>query len=81
MTSGFFRQEADVSAVSDDASWTPGHLAASNGMLECLQLLIQCGIDIEARGGPYHASTLLHEAAHMGHLDCVILLLENGTSI
>ena len=66
--------------ASDDASWTPGHLAASNGKLECLDYLIKCGINIEAKGGPYEASTLLHEAAHAGHTECITLLLTSGMS-
>ena len=74
----FPRSGANISATSDDALWTPGHLAASNGKLECLQFLIEMGIDLEAKGGPYHASTMLHEAAHMGHTDCVKLLLASG---
>ena len=72
------RYGAVLTAASDDARWTPGHLAASNGNLECLQYLIDCGIDIEAKGGPYEASTLLHESAHAGHTDCINLLLVSG---
>ncbi len=53
-------------------------MAASNGQLDCLQYLIETGIDVNAKGGPEHASTLLHEAAHAGHYDCVKLLLSSG---
>ena len=73
------RYGAVLTAASDDASWTPGHLAASNGKKECLEHLIHCGINIEAKGGPYEASTLLHEAAHSGHTECISLLLASGS--
>ena len=69
---------ADVSTKTDDAWWTPGHMAVSNGRLECLKVLIDYGIDVNAKAGPDHLSTLLHEASNGGHSDCVEALLLVG---
>lgn len=68
-------------AKTEDAWWTPGHMAASCGQNDCLKLLIKAGIDINAGGGPNHTSTLLHEAAHNGHSTVVTLLLDTGIYI
>lgn len=65
-------------AKTNDAWWTPGHMASSCGKYDCLKFLIDAGIDINAGGGPNHTSTLLHEAAHNGHADVVQLLLDAG---
>ena len=65
-------------ARTDDAWWTPGHMASSCGRVECLKLLIEAGIDVNSGAGPNHTSTLLHEAAHQGHVECVKLLLKSG---
>eukprot|EP00794_Sanderia_malayensis_P011039 gene11039-12204_t len=70
---------SSISVTTDDAKWTPGHMAASNGQLACLQHLIHEGTDVNAKGGPEGASTLLHEAAHMGHYECVKFLLSSGS--
>lgn len=67
-------------ARTEDAWWTPGHMAASSGRYECLKLLIESNIDVNVGGGPQHSSTLLHEACHKGHADIVKLLLENGAN-
>jgi len=65
-------------AKTNDAWWTPGHMAASSGRYECLKLLIELNIDINAGAGPRHTSTLLHEASYYGNNEIVRLLLENG---
>ena len=65
-------------ARTDDAWWTPGHMASSCGRVGCLKLLIEAGIDVNSGAGPNHTSTLLHEAAHQGHVECVKLLLKSG---
>ena len=77
----YFRHGVNFVAKTEDAWWTPGHMAASSGNLDCLKLLIEMGIDINAGGGPNHTSTLLHEAAHNGHHLCVELLLDSGRMI
>jgi len=69
-----------VFAKTDDALWTPGHMASSCGNVECLRLLIHAGIDVNAGAGPNKSSTLLHEAAQMGHYACVDLLLKSGAN-
>ncbi len=73
-----FSAGSDILATTDDAKWTIGHMAASNGQLAALQYLIEAGIDVNSKGGAEHSSSLLHEAAHMGHSDCVRLLLSSG---
>ena len=65
-------------AKTEDAWWTPGHMAASSGRYDCLKLLIELKIDVNVGGGPHHSSTLLHEACCNGHTEVVKLLLENG---
>ena len=65
-------------AKTEDAWWTPAHMAASSGRYECLKSLIEEGVDINAGAGPHRSSTLLHEATHGGHKDIVQLLLEKG---
>ena len=69
---------ADVHAKTKDSWWTPGHMAASNGKRNCLELLIKAGIDVNAKAGPRLTSTLLHEASHCGFVDCIELLLDSG---
>lgn len=68
----------DIHAYTVDAQWTPAHMAASNGRLECLKVLIDAGIDINKGGGPTLSSTVLHEACHNGHKEVIQLLLESG---
>ncbi|XP_023933464.1 ankyrin repeat domain-containing protein 39-like [Lingula anatina] len=55
---------------------TPLHSAAGNGHTQCVQLLLQHGVDtsIQDRGG----MTPLHRAAHCGHTQCVQLLFQHG---
>ena len=66
-------------AKTDDAWWTPAHMASSSGRMDCLEALIDTGkIDINAGAGPLRTSTLLHEASHGGHKDIVQLLLNKG---
>ncbi|AWO97549.1 putative ankyrin repeat domain-containing protein 53 [Scophthalmus maximus] len=44
---------ADVS-VTTDSGQTPLHLAASEGLLDCTQILVQAGADVTARDGTGH---------------------------
>ncbi|WZH45639.1 ankyrin repeat protein [Fusarium acuminatum] len=58
---------------------TLGHIASLNGNIECLKLLIERNIDVNAadeRGG-----TLLHLAARNRRPECIALLLQHGANI
>ena len=65
-------------ARTEDAWWTPAHMAASMGRSDCLRMLLDEGVDINAGAGSHRSSTLLHEASHGGHKDIVQLLLDEG---
>jgi len=72
-----------TTALSDvnqrgDFNDPPIHLAASRGVVEELQILIDNGADIEARGDMCSKSTPLHIAALMGRLEAIKLLLKYG---
>ena len=56
----------------------PIHLAASRGAVRELQVLIQHGADIEARGDMDSNCTPLHLSVLMGHLDATEFLLKSG---
>lgn len=56
------------------------HLAAEAGQLECVELLMARGLDVNQRDRLDHA-TPLHWAAQGGHIDVVDRLLEAGADI
>ena len=68
----------NVTPKADETGWTPGHLAAAAGRTECVDLLIEAGMDVNYVGGPSKTSTMLHEACRKGHNDCITLLLQRG---
>ena len=59
-----------------DAGWTMLHVASSVGNATCVEIIIQCSPDLNARteGG----STALHFACQGGHSTCVELLVNAG---
>ncbi|KAJ2504103.1 phosphate system positive regulatory protein pho81, partial [Coemansia sp. RSA 2052] len=61
-----------------DLGWTPVFYAASEGNLECIQILLDAGCDIDAVDENGH--TPAYFAANEGHLDCVDLLLEAASA-
>ena len=67
---------SDPRVQTTEGGYTPAHLAAMNGSKNVLELLLNNGADMEARGtnGP----TPLHLAAQEGHQDCCDLLLSRG---
>ncbi|TSK87475.1 Caskin-1 [Bagarius yarrelli] len=68
--------EQNVKRDSTDPNGTsPLHLAAKNGHIDIIRLLIQAGIDINRQT---KAGTALHEAALCGKTDVVRLLLDSG---
>ncbi|HUI96489.1 MAG TPA: ankyrin repeat domain-containing protein [Xanthobacteraceae bacterium] len=56
------------------------HIAAANGHLDCVNLLLRPGADVNARDRNDNA-TALHWAAQEGHLDVVERLLAAGADI
>ncbi|MED1436644.1 ankyrin repeat domain-containing protein [Bacillus mycoides] len=56
------------------------HVAAKKGHLEMIEYLINKGIDIDARGGTFDASSL-NLAAGAGHLEMVKYLIEAGAEL
>ncbi|USE36557.1 ankyrin repeat domain-containing protein [Endozoicomonas sp. SCSIO W0465] len=73
-------QGANIEAVRADGA-TPLHLAAQHGHLECLQLLVIMGADVNARDY-YGLDTPLDLASMKNHTDCVRALrqvLKTGT--
>ncbi|KAJ2739365.1 phosphate system positive regulatory protein pho81, partial [Coemansia sp. BCRC 34301] len=61
-----------------DLGWTPVFYAASEGNLECIQILLDAGCDIDVVDENGHTSAYF--AANEGHLDCVDLLLEAAST-
>jgi ankyrin repeat protein len=59
---------------------TPLQYAVIMGNTQIVQLLIECGADIN-EGEINSTSTLLYIASSKGHLGVVKLLIENGTDI
>ncbi|XP_062865779.1 caskin-1 [Trichomycterus rosablanca] len=62
---------------SDPNGISPLHLAAKNGHIDIMKLLIQAGIDTNRQT---KSGTALHEAALCGKTDAVRLLLDSGVS-
>ena len=56
------------------------HLAAENGHITCVDLLLQLGFDVNRRDQSDRA-TALHWAAQEGHLDVVERLVEAGADV
>lgn len=56
------------------------HLAAENGRLDCVDLLLRLGFDVNLRDHSDQASAL-HWAAQAGHLDVVKRLVDAGADI
>ncbi|NWH88292.1 ANR16 protein, partial [Aegithalos caudatus] len=84
-------QEGNLDVLLEDipeaGSWRWGrlgdsllHHAARLGHRHVLEFLLQdMGMDMEVANGDYKRP--IHEAASMGHQECVALLLERGASV
>ena len=59
---------------------TPLHIAAANGHIKCLEILLKNGADVRSQFGE-KKSTALHLAAEDDSLECVKLLLDAGADI
>ena len=80
---GFVRLLIKVSANVNGKTFeglTPAILAAKKNQTDVLKVLIENGSDINAQGD-YISTTALHEAAYEGHLQAVMVLIENGANI
>ena len=58
----------------------PLYFAASFGLVEIVEELLEAGVDIDAPGGMFHG-TALHAAIYRKHPNIVAKLLERGASI
>ncbi|XP_063288369.1 ankyrin repeat and SOCS box protein 12-like [Pelobates fuscus] len=54
------------------------HLAANNGFIQCIQILLANGADVDRINAAYE--TPLYSAVHAGHFDCVEELLKAGAN-
>jgi len=63
--------------------WTPLHDAAWSGHGEIVELLLDRGANVNARGGKYedYHTTPLHLAAREGHSEITTLLLNHGADL
>jgi len=66
-------RNADKSKININGD-TPILTAAYKGCIDCIQLFLERGDDINSR----NSNTLLHAAARQGHLECCKFLLERG---
>lgn len=64
---------------TDDDGDTGAHVAAKNGKLSTLAILVREGTDINASN--HEGNTPLHYACHYGHVNIVKNLLQNGASV
>ncbi|XP_072040090.1 ankyrin repeat domain-containing protein 10-like isoform X3 [Amphiura filiformis] len=60
--------------------WTPAHWAAYYGKLECLQMLISCGVNGEVATQRFHQSPA-HVAAFGSQPHCLMWLVQNGANV
>jgi len=56
---------------------TPLHVAAVQGDMEAVRLLIDAGADLNSQGE--HGYTPLHEAVEQGHFEVADLLIKSGS--
>jgi ankyrin repeat protein len=79
LTAYFLELGADPNQLDEWMLANAGHKAAYWGRTETLKLLIDNGLQLNARGG-YNGYTALHDAVVRQHHDAAILLLDSGAS-
>ena len=70
---------ADVNHPNEKFGWRCLHRAARNGFDEIMELLIDAGADVNAKGD--NGVTALHLAAYYGNDSSVAFLLDKGADI
>lgn len=68
---------ADINSKEDGK--TPLHIAAENGHINCVDLLIRVGANLDLRDNELR--TALHNAIENGHTDVALLLIRSGADI
>ncbi|XP_053328980.1 ankyrin repeat and SOCS box protein 12-like isoform X2 [Spea bombifrons] len=75
-------QETYKKLIDSRSGWgisvTPLHLAASRGSMECLEILLSHGADVDSLD--VKAQTPLFSAVSAGHFNCVKVLLKAGAN-
>jgi hypothetical protein len=73
------KNRADLVFAADDDGDTGAHLAAKNGKVSTLTVLVNEGANVNACNND--ANTPLHFACHYGHVEIVKLLLKSGATV
>lgn len=74
-------ENISLAASFSHDGWTPLHLAAFFGHLDCARLLIEAGAPVNECGKNPMANMPLHAAVAGRKVDIVVLLLENGAGV
>ena len=69
---------ASVDSVVAEGGITPLHYSVQRGRLACLQVLLDCGAELEVYNA--EGSSALHMAAQLGFDECLLSLLKAGAS-
>lgn len=78
LTKIIHKQEIDLNHQSP-SGLTALHYAAAEGSFECLQLLIDCGAEVELSDS--QGCSALDFAVRGGHFDCASYLIKSGAEI
>jgi len=71
--------KVDPNSIIPPYGWSPLHLAARDGRIAIIKLLISRGAQVNNKD--VTGQTPLHRAAHWGHLDVVDFLVKSGADI
>ncbi|KAL8939109.1 MAG: hypothetical protein Q9216_003543 [Gyalolechia sp. 2 TL-2023] len=70
---------ADLDQRDKLYQWTPLFHAAAEGWVDCLKVLLKCGVDVQALDEK--DSSAMYYATWEGHLECMDLLSSSGADI